>query len=133
MIAPGLEMSTRALKTGDVRTPIIVTMDPTAKDTDPTGSPQRPPRNVFVVAAAAAFLVPWATQFGGPGWWSTTLVFIGVWVLIGASGVALMNAGGRVHSSGRALLAGDALGALLFLVTYLVVGLSTYGNCETCG
>ena len=111
----------------------MVTMDPTAEDTDPTASPPRPPRNVFVVAAAAAFLVPWATQFGGPGWWSTTLVFICVWLLIGAAGVVLMNVGGRVQSGGRALIAGDALGALLFLVTYLVVGLFTYANCQDCG
>jgi len=100
-------------------------MDPTADVTDPT---ERGSKAVFVVAAAVAFLAPWATQFGGPAWWSSGLLPIGVWLLIGASGVALLIAGGRVRRIGTQLIAGDALGALLFFASFFVALLFTYGG-----
>jgi hypothetical protein len=88
---------------------------------------------VFVIAAAVAALAPGATIFLGPAWWSTTLLPIGVWLLIGASGLALVAAGGQVRRFGTALITGDALGNLLSLITFFVVFLFAYGRCETCG
>ena len=108
-------------------------MDPMADVTDPTGPPERRARAVFFAAAAVAALVPGVTLFVGPTYWSTTLLPMGVWLLIGASGLALVAAGGRVRRIGTALIAGDALGALLSLITFFVVFLFAYSRCETCG
>jgi len=100
--------------------------------TDPTGPPERSSRSVFRLAAAVAFLVPWATQFGGPAWWSTTLLPLGVWLVLAATGVALVIAGGRGRRIGTALIAGDALGVVLFFVSFFLVLMFTYGG-ETGG
>lgn len=100
--------------------------------TDPTGPPDRPPRAVLVVAVAVAFVVPWATLFGGPAWWSTTVLPICAWLLMGASGVALVMGGGNVRRVGTALITGDALGVLLFFVSFVVTLMVTHGG-ETGG
>jgi hypothetical protein len=95
-------------------------MDPAADPTDPDGPTERPPRAVFVVAAATAFVVPWVTQLGGPAWWGTAVPPLGVWLVTGASGVALVMTGGRARRLGTALVAGDVLGAVLFFVSFFV-------------
>jgi hypothetical protein len=95
-------------------------MEPTADVSDPAAPSERPPRGVFVGAATVAFVVPWVTQFGGPAWWSSPLLPVGVWLLMGGSGAALVVVGGRIRRIGTALVAGDALGALLFVMSFFV-------------
>jgi len=108
-------------------------MDHPTADADPSERPARGSKAVLVVAAAVAFLVPWATQFGGPAWGSTNVPLIVVWLVVGVCGVALLVAGGRVRRIGVALIAGVALGALLFFLSFVVVIAFTYGDCGTCG
>jgi len=103
-------------------------MAPAAPLTGPSEPPERRPHAVFGVAATVALVVPWVTVFGGPAWWSTTLLPLGVWVTLGASGVALVIAGGRLRRIGTALVAGDALGGVVFSVSFFVTALVTYGG-----
>jgi hypothetical protein len=107
-------------------------MDATNDVTDPGGPPEDSARWAFRLAAAVAFLVPWATQFGGPAGWTNTLLPIAVWLVLAATGVAGVIAGGRGRRVGTALIAGDALGVVLFLVSFFVVLVFSYGG-ETGG
>ena len=85
--------------------------------TGPTGPPERNSGAPFVVAAALAFFVPWTTAFLVP-WatWSIPLLPLAAWLTIGTSGGALVI-GGRDRKIGKALIAGEVLGAFLFLMS----------------
>ena len=102
-------------------------MEPTT-DLNASGPTERGSRAVVVVGACVAFLVPWATQFGGRAWWGSTVLAIDAWLLMGVSGGVLIIVGGRVRRTGTALLAGDALGIVMFLISFFVVVLFSYGG-----
>ena len=110
-------------------------MDQKEDEIDSPGpSPENGPKSVFKIATAVAFLVPWVTQlFGGTAWWSgTTVPTIAVWLGMGGWGVALVVAGGRRQRTGTSLIAGDVLGAFLFVVSFFLVAVLSYGG-ETGG
>ncbi len=74
------------------------------------------------LAGALAFCVPWLTFYMEPNdsspWW-TTWIPVGVWLLTATFGAAWVLAGGRVRRIGAALILGDALGFVLFVVSVL--------------
>jgi hypothetical protein len=100
-------------------------MTPTAVVRDSTRGRERSSVAVLIAwmlaSGAPAFLVPWVTFYVEPNdsapWW-TTWVPIGAWVLTGTFGLAWVLAGGRVRRIGAAIILGEALGFVLFFVSF---------------